>query len=41
MLGAGGPLDWSQAETGLTIKTPAQKPGDYAYTFKIGLKGAA
>jgi alpha-L-fucosidase len=34
MLGAGR-LEWSQDDKGLHIKTPAQKPCDDAYAFKI------
>ncbi|GAB4455384.1 MAG: alpha-L-fucosidase [Anaerolineae bacterium] len=39
MLGVPGTLIWSQNEAGLTIQTPTQKPGEYAYTFKIVLRG--
>ncbi|GAB4457536.1 MAG: alpha-L-fucosidase [Anaerolineae bacterium] len=39
MLGVPGVLSWEQNEAGLTIQTPAQKPGEHAYTFKIVLKG--
>ena len=38
MLGSPGTLDWSQTEDGLTIKAPATKPCDHAFTFKIELK---
>jgi alpha-L-fucosidase len=38
LLGVDESLAWSQAETGLSIKTPAEKPGEHAYTFKITLK---
>jgi alpha-L-fucosidase len=38
MLGSDEPLDWSQHEDRLRIKTPSQKPCDHAYTFKISLK---
>jgi hypothetical protein len=38
MLGVEGTLAWSQDEAGLHIDTPAQKPGDHAYTFKLRLK---
>jgi alpha-L-fucosidase len=34
MLGAGN-LEWTQDEAGLHIKTPAQKPCDDAFSFKI------
>ncbi len=39
MLGTTGTLAWSQTESGLTIQTPTEKPCDFAYTFKIDLKG--
>jgi alpha-L-fucosidase len=35
LLGHTGSLRWSQDENGLTIHLPPQKPGDYAYAFKI------
>lgn len=35
MLGVQGDLPWLQDERGLTIKTPFEKPGEHAYTFKI------
>ena len=39
LLGHRGKLEFSQDETGLKIKMPAEKPCDYAYSFKItGLK---
>jgi len=38
MLGASGTLSWSQDETGLKIETPAEKPCNHAYAFKIALK---
>jgi alpha-L-fucosidase len=39
LLGHHGPLEFSQDESGLKIKVPAEKPCDYAYGFKItGLK---
>jgi alpha-L-fucosidase len=38
LLGIPGSLSWEQNEAGLTVQTPAQKPGEYAYTFKIMLK---
>jgi alpha-L-fucosidase len=39
MLGADEALSWVQNEDGLQITPPAQKPGDYAFTFKIELNG--
>jgi alpha-L-fucosidase len=38
MLGVPGSLAWSQDESGLRIKTPAEKPCDHAYSFKITLR---
>jgi alpha-L-fucosidase len=39
MLGHQGELEFSQDETGLKVKLPAEKPCDFAYTLKItGLK---
>jgi alpha-L-fucosidase len=39
LFGHKGKLEFSQDETGLNIKLPADKPCDYAYSFKItGLK---
>jgi alpha-L-fucosidase len=38
MLGTSESLSWSQSEEGLIIKTPALKPCDHAYTFKLTLK---
>jgi hypothetical protein len=38
MLGSAESLSWSQREDGLQIMTPAQRPCDHAYTFKITLK---
>ena len=35
LLGHPGSLKWTQSESGLTIQLPAQKPGEYAYAFKI------
>lgn len=35
MLGAGRELKWSLSEAGLTIETPAEKPCEHAYVFKI------
>jgi alpha-L-fucosidase len=40
MLGVPGSLSWEQNEAGLIIQTPAQKPGEYAYAFKIVLRGS-
>ena len=38
MLGSRETLSWSQAGDGLHITTPAQKPCDHAYAFKLTLK---
>lgn len=38
MLGGNGKVKWSQSKAGLTITMPAQKPCEYAYAFRIGLK---
>jgi len=38
MLGSQESLPWSQDENGLTIQTPAEKPCEHAYTFKIALE---
>jgi len=38
MLGNDKKLDWKMTEEGLKIKTPAKKPCEYAYVFKISLK---
>jgi alpha-L-fucosidase len=35
LLGHSGSLEWTQSANGLTIRLPSQKPGDYAYAFKI------
>src|SRR5207244_326690 len=35
LLGHKWRLQWSQDENGLTIHLPSEKPGDYAYAFKI------
>lgn len=40
MLGRPKPLQWSQGAAGLTIRTPAEKPCEHAYSFKIALKGS-
>jgi alpha-L-fucosidase len=37
MLGVDKNLDWQMDEKGLVIKTPAERPCNYAYTFKITL----
>jgi len=41
MLGSRGALAWSQDENGLKVKTPAEKPCEHAYAFKIALKNAS
>jgi len=38
LLGHPGALDWRQDAEGLHIRTPDQKPGNHAYTFKITLR---
>ncbi len=35
LLGFDGKIDWSQDDSGLTIMTPARKPCDYGYAFKV------
>jgi alpha-L-fucosidase len=40
LLGSPEPLAWSQEESGLKINTPAQKPCEHAYSFKITLKSS-
>jgi len=35
MLGSGQPLKWRLDEAGLTIETPAERPCEHAYVFKI------
>jgi alpha-L-fucosidase len=35
MLGSDQPLKWKLHDKGLTIETPAERPGDHAYVFKI------
>ncbi len=35
LLGSQAPLEWSLGAGGLTIQPPPQKPGEYAYVFKI------
>ncbi len=41
MLGSSESLSWSQREDGLHITTPAQRPCDHAYAFKITLTDAS
>jgi len=38
LLGVDDNLKWSQSDDALTIETPNQKPGDYAYAFKVILR---
>ena len=40
MLGSGEDLAWSQDETGLKVKTPAEPPCQHACTFRVALKDA-
>jgi alpha-L-fucosidase len=35
LLGAKAPLTWTRNAAGLVIELPAEKPGDYAFVFKI------
>ncbi len=35
LLGQPGALDWKRTAQGLEIKTPATKPGDYAFAFRV------
>jgi alpha-L-fucosidase len=35
LVGADGPLKWSQNAQGLTVQMPAEKPGDYAFVLRI------
>ena len=35
LLGSPGPLEWTLAETGLKVRLPGKKPGDYAFALKI------
>jgi len=35
LLGYGGPVKWRRDSEALKIQLPAQKPGDYAFAFKI------
>jgi hypothetical protein len=35
MLGDGKPLNWEMDKGGLTIKTPATRPCEFAFVFKI------
>jgi len=39
LLGSNDNLKWTRNANGLTITLPANKPGDYAYVFKITPKG--
>jgi alpha-L-fucosidase len=41
LLGLNAPLRWSQDAAGLTVALPAQRPGDYAFAFKISPVEAA
>jgi alpha-L-fucosidase len=36
LLGSKTKLTWARTATALEIDLPAQKPGDYAFAFKIG-----
>lgn len=38
LLGHKGALPWKPGPAGLTVTLPESKPGDYAYTLKIGLR---
>jgi alpha-L-fucosidase len=38
MLGSSESISWSQSADGLTVKAPAVKPCDHAYTLKIDLR---
>ena len=40
LLGAKEKLKWSRDDKGLKVELPAEKPGDYAFVFKITLKGS-
>jgi alpha-L-fucosidase len=35
LLGFAGKLQWSQDDSALKVLVPAQKPGDYAFVFKV------
>jgi alpha-L-fucosidase len=35
LLGHPGRLNWTQEATGLKVQLPAEKPSDYAITFKV------
>ena len=35
LLGHGGPLKWTQEQTGLAVNLPAQKPSEHAVTLKV------
>jgi len=37
LLGHAGKLKWTQSASGLKIELPEEKPGNYAFTFKIAL----
>ncbi len=39
LLGSRARLEWSRDEAALKIKLPKEKPGDYAYVFKVVLGG--
>lgn len=39
LLGNSGKLEWSQAPSGLTVKLPASRPCEHAFTLKIAGKG--
>jgi len=38
LLGYAGKVRWQQDSQALTIKLPAEKPCEYAYSFRIKLK---
>ncbi|MCC6365390.1 MAG: alpha-L-fucosidase [Bryobacterales bacterium] len=38
LLGYSGKLDWHQTPDGVKIDMPANKPGDYAYAFRVTLR---
>lgn len=40
LLGSDAKLEWSQSDNGLSISAPSSKSGDFAYVFKVSLKGA-
>jgi alpha-L-fucosidase len=35
LLGFDGKLQWSQDDSALKVLVPQQKPGDYAFVFKV------